>query len=446
LSIVTASNAPTSASLTAQITVPSGGSAPVAGDIIYFFVVANSNADTLSTPTGFTVVGASPLGPGAGNNCQVWAFRKTAVGTEGGTTISGTFTGTTPRWAAGVVIGDAVTLDQSAVAWTDDSLDTSLTMAALTPIAANCTLVAMAGITTSSGAGAFTVTPPTGWTEDEDVDDNFGTASNVGVWVGHKVLSGQAGTLQSAPVATASVTHRSSGFIAVFAPANNPTASFTHSEVGHAISVDATGSSAVSPATISSRVWDWGDGSATNTGTTQTHNYTAAGVYTVTLTITDSNGLIGTSQQSVTINDPAGTVKVQAINLGTNWTASTGLKIDCITDGDPTTFVTSQSPPSAQEFDFTLEPSIPPSTGNPFVVFVGCDALTASSGVLNAQLVETISGTDTQRSALTNVAIPNGSGSSVAGGVTLTFPWSDIQSVTTGGWNAIKIKLQVTAA
>jgi hypothetical protein len=47
---------------------------------------------------------------------------------------------------------------------------------------------------------------------------------------------------------------------------------------------------------------------------------------------------------------------------------------------------------------------------------------------------------------LTSVAIAAGSGSSVSNVVTLTFPWSDVQSMTTNGWNAPRVKLQITAS
>lgn len=81
-------------------------------------------------------------------------------------------------------------------------------------------------------------------------------------------------------------------------PANEPpTAALSVTMTGpKSISVDATGSTAKSPATISTYKFDWGDGtSSTATSTaTGTKTYTGNGPYTVTVTVTDSNGLSDT--------------------------------------------------------------------------------------------------------------------------------------------------------
>jgi PKD repeat protein len=87
-----------------------------------------------------------------------------------------------------------------------------------------------------------------------------------------------------------------------------PVASFTESPepapVGTPISFDATASYATTPgATIMSYAWDFGDG-ATATGVTTSHAYAAPGPYTVTLTVTDTNGLTGTLTATKTITGP----------------------------------------------------------------------------------------------------------------------------------------------
>ncbi|MES3628933.1 MAG: family 16 glycosylhydrolase [Longimonas sp.] len=53
---------------------------------------------------------------------------------------------------------------------------------------------------------------------------------------------------------------------------------------------------------IIARDWDFGDG-ATGAGETPTHTYTAAGEYSVVLTVTDDEGATGTSTQTVTVTD-----------------------------------------------------------------------------------------------------------------------------------------------
>lgn len=52
-------------------------------------------------------------------------------------------------------------------------------------------------------------------------------------------------------------------------------------------------------ATIVSRNWNWGDGSADSTTANPTHTYEANGIYTITLDIEDSNGLTHKTQRHV---------------------------------------------------------------------------------------------------------------------------------------------------
>lgn len=296
------------------------------------------------------------------------------------------------------------------------------------------------GTTTSNGSWSFAFYRADSTTA---VETASGATANFGTTNWDRVQFGKMGTDTDTVVKSFDDLAAASGTTTFFGPAASPpTASFTSSESALTLSVDGTGSTAVSPATISGYDWDWGDGSTHGTGSTASHTYAAAGTYTVVLTVTDSNSLTNASSQSITVAAPTGSVTAQSVNVSTGWTPSSGTVLSCITDGDPTTFDSSSSPPTAQEFDFTLQALSPPSSGQPLKVFLTMDALTASSASLNAQLFE---GT-TQRSSLTGIAIPAGSGSSVTGVVTLTFPWTDVQNVTTGGWNALKVKLQVTAS
>jgi PKD repeat protein len=83
-------------------------------------------------------------------------------------------------------------------------------------------------------------------------------------------------------------------------PANAaPTASFTHTESGLTVSVDAD--AADSDGTIASYAWNFGDGQS-GTGETASHTYAAAGTYTVTLTVTDDDGATATSSAPVTVS------------------------------------------------------------------------------------------------------------------------------------------------
>lgn len=70
-----------------------------------------------------------------------------------------------------------------------------------------------------------------------------------------------------------------------------PVASFTANCPQLTCTVDASGSTDTAPGTVASYAWDFGDGS-TGTGVSATHTYATAGQRTVTLTVTDNQGLV----------------------------------------------------------------------------------------------------------------------------------------------------------
>ncbi|MGI8523672.1 MAG: PKD domain-containing protein [Nocardioides sp.] len=69
-----------------------------------------------------------------------------------------------------------------------------------------------------------------------------------------------------------------------------PVASFAVSCPQATCTVDASGSTDAAPGTIASYAWNFGDGS-TGTGVTTTHTYSSGGSKTITLTVTDDQGL-----------------------------------------------------------------------------------------------------------------------------------------------------------
>jgi PKD repeat protein len=101
-------------------------------------------------------------------------------------------------------------------------------------------------------------------------------------------------------------TGASSSSVAV-AGAAAPTASFVYSPtpvtVGREIRFDGTESTAPSGRTISTWAWNFGDGhTETETSPTSRHTFTAAGTYTVRLTVTDSAGATGTITRTITVS------------------------------------------------------------------------------------------------------------------------------------------------
>jgi PKD repeat protein len=65
-----------------------------------------------------------------------------------------------------------------------------------------------------------------------------------------------------------------------------------------------------SSGTITARSWSFGDGTS-STAASPTHVYAAAGVYTVTLTVTGSGGATSSAQKSITVTGPSVPMKAQ---------------------------------------------------------------------------------------------------------------------------------------
>jgi alpha-tubulin suppressor-like RCC1 family protein len=85
-------------------------------------------------------------------------------------------------------------------------------------------------------------------------------------------------------------------------PANQaPTARITGSCTDLACPLSGSTSSDAD-GTIAGYAWDFGDGAKT-TGPSPGHTYTAAGTYTVTLTVTDDDGATGTTSRQVTVSE-----------------------------------------------------------------------------------------------------------------------------------------------
>ncbi|WP_460798517.1 PKD domain-containing protein [Microbacterium sp. GXF0217] len=123
------------------------------------------------------------------------------------------------------------------------------------------------------------------------------TAGQVGV------LSYLSGSTSNAPVAV-SVDNLSVIGAAVAPPHAAPVASFTADAADLSVAFDSSASTASDGASIAGYSWDLGDGNV-STEAHPTHDYGAAGVYPVSLTVTDSEGAVSQPVvQNVTVTAP----------------------------------------------------------------------------------------------------------------------------------------------
>ena len=95
----------------------------------------------------------------------------------------------------------------------------------------------------------------------------------------------------------------------------NPVASFTTSTSSGEVplTVNVNGQGSYDPdGSIASWAWNWGDGSGISYGDVQTHQYIAAGTYTIILTVTDNSGLIDSQTTQITVTNVGGNVPPDA--------------------------------------------------------------------------------------------------------------------------------------
>jgi PKD repeat protein len=83
------------------------------------------------------------------------------------------------------------------------------------------------------------------------------------------------------------------------APNQPPTAAIVATTAGLTVSLDGSGSTDPD-GSVSGYTWDFGDGSPTATGASQSHTYASDGAYTVTLTVSDNRG--ATDSETTTVN------------------------------------------------------------------------------------------------------------------------------------------------
>ncbi|MEN2736308.1 PKD domain-containing protein [Microbacterium sp. X-17] len=154
-------------------------------------------------------------------------------------------------------------------------------------------------------------------------------STGTGVTASHTYAAGGTYTITLTTTDNSNASTGSTKQVTVTPPNQPPTAAFTTSANGLALSVD--GSTSSDPdGTIASYAWNFGDG-ATATGATASHTYAAAGTYTVTLVVTDNQSATGTTSQQVTV------AKANVAPTAAFTSSATGLavSVDGSTSSDP---------------------------------------------------------------------------------------------------------------
>lgn len=199
-----------------SINVNIPGSASI-GDLALLFCDSNASGVTWTTPSGWTVVPGTPANSSFGNSLA--AFYRVLDGTEGTSVTLSITGGTTRSLAASIVaysgINPTTPILDTPTTFGSSSGTTTASFPSVTLSAANEIVVTAVGWSGSNGAGS-SVTPPTGYTERQDVSTAIAAVAEGLIEVSDKlfVASGTTGAF------TATVAN--SGAVAAIAVPLNP--------------------------------------------------------------------------------------------------------------------------------------------------------------------------------------------------------------------------------
>lgn len=156
------------------------------GDLALAFFVGNTTAITLTTPTGWTIVGTTEVS--GGSDSRGYLYRRVLDGAEGAT-LTATYGGAGMSGAACMVGYTGVDQTNPINGAASDPFASSTTPSGptLTPSVDNCMVVAFFG--TDASATGRTWTAPTGYTERVDFQDT-GPFVHLGVFEKQQTTAG----------------------------------------------------------------------------------------------------------------------------------------------------------------------------------------------------------------------------------------------------------------
>jgi large repetitive protein len=274
---------------TARVTIPASVRET---DGMLLFVTANRNATVTTPPAGWTFVGSRL----ASTDTETFLYSRVAVANDAGRNAAVTFSATAKS---------TITL----LAYDGTAVDTPIATFASAAETVNRTSHTTPGATVET-AGSYVVSywadkssGTTGWTLPAGQ-----TRRSLAVGTGTGRITSVASdpnapsAAGASPGVTATATtssRRATMWTVVLEPDPDsdpnvaPVASFTVNCPTATCTVDASGSSDTAPGTIASYAWDFGDGT-TGTGVSTTHTYETGGAKTITLRVTDNQGLEST--------------------------------------------------------------------------------------------------------------------------------------------------------
>jgi large repetitive protein len=288
--------------ITHRVTIPT---AVRETDTLLLFVTSNKAlASVTATPAGWTVVGTRL----SSTDTETILYTKVATAADAGRSQAVDFTATT-KASLTLLAYDGTATDGTAVEAFASAAETTNRAAHTTP---GATVATAGSWVVSYWADKSSAT--TGWTLPAGQTQrslSLGTGPGRITSVASDQNQPAATGASPARTATASASSgKATMWTVVLKPDQSsdpnvrPTASFTTSCPQLTCTVDASASTDTPPGTVASYAWDFGDGS-TGTGVTATHTYATGGSKTISLVVTDNQGLASTvATRNVTVTVP----------------------------------------------------------------------------------------------------------------------------------------------